>query len=228
VDVPGFVTGVNVDGWLLPDTVSTIFSEHKQNQVPVIAGSNANEATTLVGSYFEIPKTLDDYRRGLTTQYGVLATDYDSVYPVKTEAEIRKAVFGSFRDTSFTLQMRTWVRMNGPAKAFLYQFSHVQPRPGAKEYGAFHGSEILYAFANTHVEPWMQELDKRVAEQMSSYWVNFATTGDPNGKGLPMWTPYDATDEPYMDLGDTFTMKNHLRQPQVDFLERFEFGRPVR
>jgi len=27
---------------------------------------------------------------------------------------------------------------------------------------------------------------------MSSYWVNFATTGDPNGRNLPSWPAFDA------------------------------------
>jgi para-nitrobenzyl esterase len=29
---------------------------------------------------------------------------------------------------------------------------------------------------------------------MMSYWVNFATRGDPNGCGLPHWPPYDEKD----------------------------------
>jgi para-nitrobenzyl esterase len=62
---------------------------------------------------------------------------------------------------------------------------------------------------------------------MSSYWVNFATTGDPNGKALPMWTPYDATAESYMELGDTVQIKHHLLKAQLDVLEQSQQRRQV-
>ncbi len=218
---PGFRTGVTVDGWVLPDTVTNLFAQHKQNDVPVIAGSNANEMTTLTAAA-SIPKTIYDYRRRVTTQYGAMLQEYDLAYPVKTDAEVREAVLGSQRDTTFTLQMRTWARLNGPSKAYLYSFSRVQPRPEAKEYGAFHGSEIVYAFNNVGMRSWMQDIDHRVADVMSSYWVNFATTGDPNGRGLPRWAPYDVAGEPYMSLGDTVQLRNHLLKPQLDFLEKFQ------
>jgi para-nitrobenzyl esterase len=52
--------------------------------------------------------------------------------------------------------------------------------------------------------------------------VNFATTGDPNGKGLPKWTPYDQKGEPYLELGDAVQTKTHLLKAQLDFLEAFQ------
>ena len=68
----------------------------------------------------------------------------------------------------------------------------------------------------------LQELDHKLAETMSTYWVNFAKTGDPNGKGLPKWTPYNAGDEPYLDFGDVIQVRNHLLKAQLDFLEQFQ------
>ena len=41
-----------------------------------------------------------------------------------------------------------------------------------------------------------------LAEMISSYWVNFAKTGDPNGKDLPAWAPFKTPDMPPHILGE--------------------------
>jgi para-nitrobenzyl esterase len=217
-----FRTGVNVDGYVLPDTVRNLFAHQKHNDVPVLVGSNANEWTTL-SNPSQFPKTLDAYRQRVETQYGAAVKDYDAVYPVKTEADIAEATLAVGRDTTFTLEMRTWARLVTAAAepAFLYQFTRVPPGPNPA-WGAYHAAEIQYAFNNVGSRPWATDVDRRLADQMSSYWVNFATTGDPNGKGLPKWTPYDLNAEPYLELGDMVQVKNHLLKAQLDFLEAFQ------
>jgi carboxylesterase type B len=45
-------------------------------------------------------------------------------------------------------------------------------------------------------------LDRTVADMVSSYWVNFATTGDPNGKGLPAWPAAHGSNGLTMELGE--------------------------
>jgi para-nitrobenzyl esterase len=222
-----FRTQPNVDGWVLPDEIRNIFAQGKQNDVPVIVGSNANEMTTLTTPAI-VPKTMEDYRKRLESQYGAMIADFDVAYPVKTESDITAAYLGSLRDVTFTLPMRTWARMTGTgrSKAWLYFFSHVPPNPNSKYLGAYHAAEIIYVFSNLHLRNQAyQEADFKLSEMMSSYWLNFATNGDPNGKPLPRWTPYDSEAEPYMDFGDPVELRNHLLKDQLDFQERFQKSR---
>ena len=219
-----FRTQPNVDGWALPDEIRNIFAQGKQNDAPVIVGSNANEMTTLTVPA-TVPKTTEDYRKRVETQYGAAVKEFDAVYPVNSEADIAAAYLGGLRDVTFTLPMRTWARMTatGRSKSYLYFFSHVPPNPNSKYLGAYHAGEIVYVFNNLNRRnSLLQEADFKLAEMMSNYWVNFATTGDPNGKDLPKWAPYNRETEDYLDFGDAVQLRNHLLKAQLDFVERFQ------
>ena len=212
----------NVDGWVLPDEVRGIFGKGKQNDVPVLVGSNANEMTSLT-SPAQLPKTVDEYRKRAEAQYREAAKELDALYPVKSDADVAGAYLSSLRDSTFTVQMRTWARMTatGRSKAWLYFFTHPPPNANSKYMGAYHAGEIAYVFNNIgKVNPAHQQVDVSLADKISSYWVNFAKTGDPNGAGLVKWTQYDKVNEPYLDLGEPITVKNHLLKEQLDFMER--------
>jgi carboxylesterase type B len=158
----------------------------------------------------------------LATRFPGFATEFDAAYPVKREADIKEALLAVGRDQTFTNEMRTWARMvtAGGRKAFLYQFTHVPPSPNAKTWGAYHASEIAYVFGTLRNRNWpFTDVDFKLSDRMSAYWTNFAAAGDPNGKGLPVWTPYDPDEEPYLELGDTVQLKHHLLKAQLDFID---------
>ena len=159
----------------------------------------------------------------MEAQFPGLAAEVNDAYPVKADADIAAAMLALGRDTTFSLEMRTWARMVTAAgqKAYLYQFTHVPPGPESKYRGAYHASEIQYVFGNLRNPQFdYTDADRRLSDAMAGYWINFARTGDPNGKGLPAWAPFDAADEPYLELGTPIRPKNHLLKAHLDFLER--------
>ena len=98
--------------------------------------------------------------------------------------------------------------------------------------GAYHGSEIAYVFGNLIVAPFAANADgsqpkwetwtARLADTMSSYWVNFATTGDPNGKNLPKWPAFKTVkSEVLMSFGDTMEVKPVPNKAGLDFLDKY-------
>lgn len=54
---------------------------------------------------------------------------------------------------------------------------------------------------------------------MIRYWVQFASTGDPNVEGLPNWPEYDATNEQHLELGDTIKTGTKLRRDAIDIFD---------
>lgn len=219
------VTGpfrASVDGWFLPEEVSAIFAEHKQSDVPLIAGYNHDESRTL--QPWPASANLHTFLDQTQKRFGDFSSELLKIYPATSDAQAADAHYDSTRDQGMGWEMRTWVRAqtkSGKAPAYLYFFTRIPPGPNADRYRAYHASEIQYVFGNLNpTHPW-QDTDRKVSEAMSSYWVNFAATGNPNGKGLLKWPSYDASADPSMVFGDTIEVQRGVNKTGLDFFDRF-------
>jgi para-nitrobenzyl esterase len=210
-----------VDGWLLPDDVNTIFAGGKQNDVPTLIGSNNDEGMSLTPPSIK----LDTFRTQAKNRFGDQADAFLKLYPASSDDEAHASNAAAMRDQTFGWEMRTWARLQtrtGKSKAYVYYFNKVPPGQFAR-LGAFHGAEIQYVFG-TVPKDLARDSDHKLSDILSSYWVNFASSGDPNGKGLPKWPAYQEKTDLALNLGDQIEAAAIPNKGALDFLDSFFTG----
>lgn len=194
-----------VDGFLIREDPGKVFAEGKV-EMPVLVGSNRDE------SFGGNPRSAADFIDQARKKYGDLADSFLKVYPASTDEQAKESAFYAGRD-EMAFVMRNWAHLaskNGKAKSYVYFFTEQPPVvPGARgpfapgpHGSATHVSEILYVFNHLDNSRTWTDQDRQVADAMSSYWVNFATKGDPNGKGLAKWAPWDEKTKSPMIFGN--------------------------
>ena len=147
-------------------------------------GSTANEGTQLMP-----PTTPEALRTTVKQWFGTQAEPIAALYT------------GTDPDTATVAQDQLHERLRrraGPGRgglfarqghpAWVYSFDRAAPGSDPVKVGAFHCAELAYVFGtqNTVDRPW-EAIDRQLSDVMSSYWVRFAATGNPNGPDLPEW-----------------------------------------
>ena len=216
----------------MADDWFTSLRNGRQHPVQLLLGSNQDEGTFPV---FNVPDgTAAEFVARSAQRYGREAAAFQALYPARTEAESTTSQLAAFRDLVFW-NLSAWARLQAAdsrSKAFLYYFTREPPaRQGERSRGASHTAEIPYPFNNLHVEkdrPWT-DADRRLADTMSSYWANFAATGDPNGSGLPSWPSYDGRGgATVMILGERTAAGPAPNQAGLDLYDRIFSAVPQR
>jgi para-nitrobenzyl esterase len=206
----GDVSHPVIDPYVLPAAPYEAFASGQQNDVPLLLGSNAEEARSLVDVSQMKAATFDS---DLEHSWGPLPAPLVAAYPHTTDAEAQQARLGLERDLRFGWDMWAWARLQagtGKSPVYYYSFRQQPPFPAGSVYagwGASHYAELWYVFDHLDQVPWRWSVaDRKVAVEISSYWVNFAKSGNPNGPGLPQWPAFTNTDSKVLYLGDPITV----------------------
>jgi hypothetical protein len=181
--------GPYIDGIVLPNHILDIFLQGKENKVTLLTGWNQDE-----GLLMGVPKDNSAYTRDIESQYKENAAKLLSFYPGNTNDEANESQRNLSRDLLFGMQNFIWSNMtvqNG-SKAFVYRFKRSVPEnSNGSRFSAFHTGEVPYALYNLQfVQRPFKPADYELARTMSTYWVNFIQSGNPNGKYLPIWPDY--------------------------------------
>ncbi|MBV9768410.1 MAG: carboxylesterase family protein [Bryobacterales bacterium] len=211
-----------IDGWYVPEDLSITYENHKQNDVDILVGSNRDE-----GTFFSRPGSgsVEQFSGTAKRRFGEMSNEYMKLYPASSDTEAGTSQLASVRD-EFGWHMRTWAELQstrGKAKAYLYYLTHVPPTaPGQPSRGATHTVDLQYMFDNQPPNVMWTDVDKKLADTMSSYWVNFAANGSPNGKGLPEWPAYsDKKGDKTMVLGDTIMVGQGIDPAILAFYDSY-------
>ncbi len=217
-----------IDGYVLPEEPFAAFAAGRQNDVPILIGSNADEARPLIsGADVKLATFAEDAGKAFGSDVvRSLAEEYLKIYPAKTDREAREARARFERDLRFGWDTWTWARMQakaGRGKVFSYYFAHLPPYPPGSpftDWGAGHWAELRYSFDHLSQESWAwSDADRALARMMTTYWTNFAKSGDPNGDGLPVWPNFTIDNQRVLHLDGSATV---VGVPNLEWLGRLD------
>lgn len=212
----------NVDGWVLQGPPLERMMSGARLPVPVIVGSNADEAAG------ELPRvqTATEYRVVLSALFGgQAAPSIEQRYPVSEYGTAYAALSAAVADARYTCAARqtlTTLARTHAAPVFQYFFAHRPESGPLGAVGAVHGIEHMYLFENFRefsYEPSSREIE--FAEALQAYVAAFVSDGAPNPPGHVAWPEFDLSERAYLKFDAEMSTEQDLRGAQCDFWDDF-------
>jgi para-nitrobenzyl esterase len=218
-----------IDGYALAADPWDVFAAGNQRHVPLLAGWNSAE--TKVG-----PTSVANVRAALTKQFREDRAAALRVYPTGNARDAWLSAVALASDNFIGYNTWKWIETHaatGGSPVYRYLFDHVIPTaagdPPPDDPGAGHATEIEFVFNTLEARKlaW-RDADRKVADEVTTYWTNFAKTGDPNGAGLPAWPAWTAAGRQVLRIGTASAAEPEQHRDRYelhDALERRTRGR---
>jgi para-nitrobenzyl esterase len=205
-----------IDGYVELRSVAETYKQDKQIHVPFLTGWNADEGIILgIESRENFAKQAKQFGAdsGLFNKYFPSGTDSES-----TASQIRLSMNKTIGLSSYVWALEQ--NKNSDVKTWLYQFTRKPPAEGEKKrFGAYHTAEIGYALHNLDsIQRAWERMDFQLEKEISSYWVQFAKTGNPNKNGLPDWKNFSNNNPDCIIFGDSIQTGPLRDKNALDFL----------
>ncbi len=193
-----------IDGDLLHDYPMKLARAGKTHPVPLIIGTNKNEA-----ALFRLMRSplMPITPRAITSMFNEIAAEQPDLQ-LPTEEQLVSAYRGKGRGLSIASDVgfrmpSVWFSEGHStvAPVYLYRFDYASPLMKLLLVGAAHATELPYVWGtlgapkDVTLKLGGTKTAKAVSKRIRTRWVNFATHAKPIGvPGEPEWTPYQEAD----------------------------------
>jgi para-nitrobenzyl esterase len=178
--------GPMIDGKLVVDDPQHIYSQGKGLNLPLMVGTTDAEIG-FPPQVSSMKEALAPFGEAKLKEAEVAFTAGKVVAP-QVVAQALASDLLMVEPGRFVLQQAA--KQGKPIYA--YRFGYVADSVKKEWPGAFHATDIPYAF-NTVAAKYgntLTDSDMAMGKLVNQYWVNFIKSGNPNGTDLPQWTPY--------------------------------------
>ena len=193
--------------------------------VSMLIGSNLNEFS-YNNRRIITPKTMDEVRATLTERYDAENADkyiaaFQKAYPNDDQPQhiLTTTVRGTALDQASIKQQQ------GGAPVHVYLFEWQSP-VNDSSLGAAHGMELPFMFNNIAMARTLTggtEEAYTLADKISSAWINFVKTGNPNCELLPAWEEYTPEKRTTMIFDNTCEVRSNFDQELIDLVSTLPF-----
>jgi len=218
------IPGVIIDGYCQPENPLSMIRKGQHNDIPLMIGSNADEGSALywgspMAQMAMCPDT-ETYIAEFERFFAEHAQTALDLYPATSVEEMIQSSKEMCGDSLFGAPTRAVAQAlaEQDKSCFPYYFTKTPEGDTDGTLGAFHAMEIGYVFGVDALSPLSRPEDAELSDMMMQYWFNFASTGNPNGDGLPRWESYNSNADQWMELGDTVGMKTVSKREKYELV----------
>ncbi|WP_349268761.1 carboxylic ester hydrolase [Mycolicibacterium parafortuitum] len=203
VSTPGTLAfAPTVDGDLVPDYPVNLARNGKTHPVPLIIGTNKNEAALF--RYMKSP-LMPIAPESIRAMFAEITAEQPSLQ-LPSEDHLRGTYRGRGKSAGLGLTSDLGFRMpsiwfadghRALAPVYLYRFDFATPLLRLVRLHGAHATELPFVWGNLgsgRKDPTFalggRTVGTAVSQRMRSRWTNFAAHGEPSAPGGPAWRPY--------------------------------------
>ncbi len=201
-----------IEGNIIPDQLGFLYAEGKQHNVPYMTGGVSWEASLgrSIGGGFS-----PEFAAKLGPP-----VDQARLYPGLSGEALEDRIFGDIIVMTASRHLANSMSAIG-APVYSFYISYVPEARRGKQPGVAHADDIAFVMRTLETERDLMgaitDRDQEVAALISAYWVQFAKTGNPNGRGRPEWPEYDPETARVLEIGDEVIVHEDFLAERMDY-----------